>query len=39
MYLFGLVQLFSVCGVPAAIIVGVVVLVRVIYVLLSRRKE
>jgi hypothetical protein len=39
MYLFGLTQLFAVCGVPAAIVVGVVVLIRVIYVLATRRKE
>lgn len=38
MYLFGLVQLLGVCGVPAAIVVGLVVLVRVIHVLASRRK-
>jgi hypothetical protein len=39
MYIFALGQLFAVCGVPLAVVVGVVVVVRTIYVLASRRKE
>lgn len=37
-YLYGLIVLFSVCGVPAIIVVGVIVLIRAIYVLGWPRK-
>ena len=38
MYLYGLIVLFSVCGVPAIIVVGVIVLIRAIHVLGSPRR-
>lgn len=37
-YVFALGQLFALCGVPLAVVVGVVVVVRTVYVLMSRRK-
>lgn len=37
-HIFALGQLFAVCGVPLAVVVGGVVVVRTIYVLSSRRE-
>ena len=38
LYIFALGQLFAVCGVPLAVVVGVVVVARAIYSLVSRRE-
>lgn len=39
MYIFALSQLFALCGVPLAVVVGVVVVVRMVYLVLTRDKE
>jgi uncharacterized membrane protein YbhN (UPF0104 family) len=38
MYVAALISLFSVCGVPAVVVVGAVVVIRFVYVMASRNK-